>query len=109
MITSVHQYWIYIMSNKTRTVLYIGITNDLYRRYCEHKTEVIKGFTQKYKCHHLVYFEEFNDINEAIAREKELKGWIRAKKERLIATMNPQKKDLAKEMGWIDSKEEILR
>ena len=98
---NIHQYWVYIMSNKTRSVLYIGVTNDLYRRYIEHAQGEIKGFTQKYKCHHLVYYEEFNDVNEAIEREKVLKGWIRAKKEDLIATLNPEKQDLAKLLGWV--------
>ena len=97
---NIHQYWVYIMSNKSRTVLYIGITNDLYRRYLEHKQEVIKGFTQKYKCHDLLYYEEFADIDEAIAREKHLKGWLRAKKDELISTVNPEKKDLAEALGW---------
>ena len=98
---NIHQYWVYIMSNKTRSVLYIGVTNDLYRRYVEHAQGEIKGFTQKYKCHHLVYYEEFNDINEAIEREKVLKGWVRAKKENLIATLNPEKLDLAILLGWV--------
>ena len=97
---NIHQYWVYIMSNKSRTVLYIGITNDLYRRYLEHKQEIIKGFTQKYKCHDLLYYEEFADIDEAIAREKHLKGWLRAKKDELISTVNPEKKDLAEALGW---------
>ena len=97
---NIHQYWVYIMSNKSRTVLYIGITNDLYRRYLEHKQEVIKGFTQKYKCHDLLYYEEFADVDEAIAREKHLKGWLRAKKDELISTVNPDKKDLAEALGW---------
>ena len=95
-----HQYWVYIMSNKTRTVLYIGITNDLYRRYIEHKQEVIKGFTQKYKCHDLLYYEEYKMVDEAIEREKELKSWRREKKERLIIASNPEKRDLAEELGW---------
>ena len=98
---NIHQYWVYIMSNKTRSVLYIGVTNDLYRRYIEHAQGEINGFTQKYKCHHLVYYEEFNDVNEAIEREKVLKGWVRAKKEDLIATLNPEKQDLAKLLGWV--------
>ena len=101
MITNVHQYWVYMMSNKTRSVLYIGITNDLYRRYNEHKAGTIKGFTQNYKCHYLVYFEEYQNVNEAIAREKQLKGWIRARKNALIATVNPENRDLAEDLGWI--------
>ena len=98
---NIHQYWVYIMSNKTRTVLYVGITNDLYRRYAEHKEEKIKGFTQKYKCHDLLYFEEFKDIEDAISREKEIKAWRREKKENLIATRNPEKRDLVIELEWI--------
>ena len=89
------------MSNKSRTVLYIGITNDLYRRYLEHKQEIIKGFTQKYKCHDLLYYEEFADVDEAIAREKEIKAWRREKKDMLIAASNPSKKDLAEELEWL--------
>ncbi len=99
---NVHRYWVYIMSNRTRTVLYIGVTNDLYRRYVEHKTGVIEGFTKKYRCHYLVYFEEYKFIEDAIKREKELKGWNRAKKENLIASVNPHKRDLAEEMEWFD-------
>ncbi len=98
--TNVHQYWVYIMSNKIRSVLYIGVTNDLYRRYSEHKSGSINGFTHKYKCCDLVYFEEYNLIDDAIAREKELKGWRREKKDKLIMTVNPEKKNLAEEMGW---------
>ncbi len=99
---NVHQYWVYIMSNKTRSVLYIGITNDLYRRYCEHRDGTITGFTQKYRCHSLVYYEEYNLVDDAIVREKEMKGWSREKKEKLIATVNPQMEDLAQDLGWID-------
>ena len=98
---NIHQYWVYIMSNKSRTVLYIGMTNDLYRRYLEHKQEIIKGFTQKYKCHDLLYYEEFADVDEAIAREKEIKAWRREKKDMLIAASNPSKKDLAEELEWL--------
>ena len=97
----VYQYWVYIMSNKTRSVLYIGITNDLYRRYSEHKAGEISGFTKKYKCHFLVYYEEYNLVDDAIAREKELKGWRREKKDKLIITVNPQMEDLAERLGWI--------
>ena len=99
---NVHQYWVYIMSNKARSVLYIGVTNDLYRRYCEHKNGAIKGFTEKYRCHSLVHYEEYNLVEDAIAREKELKGWTRLKKEKLIATINPKKVDLAKILNWKD-------
>ena len=97
---NIHQYWVYIVSNKVRSVLYIGVTNDLYRRYNEHKSGCVKGFTQQYRCCDLLYFEEYNNIDEAIAREKELKGWKRCKKENLIGTVNPQWINLAEDMGW---------
>ena len=97
---NVYRYWVYVMSNKTRSVLYIGVTNDLYRRYCEHKTGVISGFAEKYKCHSLVYYEEFNMVDDAIAREKELKGWRRDKKDRLMTMVNPQLEDLEEKLGW---------
>ena len=98
---NIHQYWVYIMSNKARTVLYVGITNDLYRRYLEHKEEKIEGFTQKYRCHDLLYYEEFSVVNDSIAREKEIKAWRREKKEKLIATKNPAKRNLAIDLEWI--------
>ena len=97
---NIHQYWVYIMSNKVRSVLYIGITNDLYRRYNEHRTGSVKGFTQKYRCCDLLYFEEYNNVDEAIAREKELKGWKRCKKEYLIMKVNPNYINLAEDLGW---------
>ena len=70
---NIHQYWVYILSNKTHSVLYIGVTNDLYRRYFEHRNGVIEGFTKKYKTHKLVYFETTTDVSAAITREKQLK------------------------------------
>lgn len=100
MMGNIHQYWVYILSNKTRKVLYIGVTNDLYRRLIEHNNEAVPGFTQKYKCHYLVYYEMFTDIEEAIAREKALKGWKRDKKETLVKSLNPLLKDLAEDLGW---------
>lgn len=66
-------YYVYILSNQTNTVLYIGVTNDLHRRLYEHKSGQINGFTQKYHIHKLVYFEEYTEVNYAIAREKQLK------------------------------------
>ena len=85
--------WVYIMSSHSRC-LYIGVTSDLWGRVQEHKNGVYKGFTQKYKVHHLVYHEVFHDIESAIAREKQLKGWSRAKKIALIEKMNPGWNDL---------------
>ena len=94
-------YYIYIMSNKNDTVLYIGITNDIERRIQEHKSGLIPGFTQKYNCTKLVYFEPYSDINQAIEREKKLKKWRREKKDWLIKSMNPSLTDLSD--GFLDS------
>ena len=88
------EYYIYILANKTDSTLYVGVTNDLERRVAEHRSGVIPGFTQKYHCHKLVYFEEFGLIDQAIVREKEIKGLSRAEKDRLIDTINPDRKDL---------------
>ncbi|WP_028845137.1 GIY-YIG nuclease family protein [Thermodesulfovibrio thiophilus] len=88
------QYYVYIMTNKYNTVLYVGVTNDLVRRVYEHKNKLVKGFTAKYNIVKLVYYETHEDIKEAIKREKQIKGWLRAKKEELIKTMNPSWKDL---------------
>ena len=87
-------YFVYIMSSFTRT-LYIGVTNDLERRVFEHKSHVIDGFTKKYQVTRLVYVEECGEMGEAIAREKELKGWRRDKKMALIEAANPNWEDLA--------------
>lgn len=87
-------YFIYIMSSYSG-VLYIGVTNNLQRRIYEHKQELVKGFSKKYKCKKLVYFEEYKDVNQAIAREKQLKNWNRKKKEWLIKKLNPEFKDLS--------------
>lgn len=75
--------------------LYIGITNDLQRRIVEHKNGIIPGFTQKYKCKKLIYFEQYSDIEEAIRREKQLKNWHRSWKLNLISSMNPDFLDLS--------------
>ena len=82
-------YYVYILTNKTDAVMYIGITNDLRRRLYEHKNEQIEGFTKNYNVHKLVYFEEYSDVNDAIAREKQLKRWVRSKKNWLVKTKNP--------------------
>ncbi|MBQ8858697.1 MAG: GIY-YIG nuclease family protein [Clostridia bacterium] len=86
-------YYVYILTNQTDTVMYIGVTNDLRRRLYEHKNEQIVGFTKRYHVHKLVYFEEYSEINDAIAREKQLKHWVRAKKNRLVETKNPNWND----------------
>ena len=89
-------YYVYITTNKNNTVLYTGVTNNLERRMHEHKTKANRGFTSKYNVYKLVYFEHFTDINQAIAREKQLKKWRRAWKEALINEMNPDWNDLSK-------------
>jgi len=91
------RYYTYILTNKYNEVLYIGVTNDLARRVAEHRSGSIPGFTQKYNCHKLVYFEEYSEVEMAIAREKQLKKWSRPKKDTLIATMNKEWEDL---MPW---------
>ena len=87
--------YIYIMSNKNRSVLYIGVTNNLFNRVNEHKTGEGSSFTKKYSCSDLLYFECFDSIEEAIIREKQLKNWNREWKENLIKEMNPELKDLS--------------
>ena len=92
---NVHQYFVYMMTNHWKNVLYTGVTNSLETRVSQHKAGAIPGFTKKYNCAHLVYFELFDRIEDAIAREKQIKGWVRIKKDALIATMNPEWNDLA--------------
>ena len=87
-------YYVYILSNKTGT-LYTGVTNDLERRMYEHKNHLVKGFTSKYNIHRLIYYEEINDIEVAILREKEIKKWRRKKKLGLVRTSNPGFDDLS--------------
>ena len=85
----------YIMTNKSNRVLYIGMTNDIQRRVYEHKNKLIEGFTSKYNINKLVYFEHTTDVNSAIEREKALKKWSRVKKINLIETQNPTWIDLS--------------
>ena len=87
-------YYVYILTNSYNTVLYTGVTNDLERRCNEHKQKKIKGFTQKYNVDKLVYFEEYEFIDLAIAREKQIKKYSRAKKEELIKHFNEDWKEL---------------
>ncbi len=88
-------YYVYILASKKNGTLYTGVTNNLERRIYEHKNNMIKGFTQKYKVHKLVYFEETNDINEALLLEKRIKKWYRTWKIELIEKENPEWIDLA--------------
>ena len=90
------QYYIYILSNKANTVLYIGVTNNLARRVYEHQEKLVKGFTEKYNINKLVYYEQTNEATVAIEREKQLKKWSRKKKEWLIEQSNPLWTDLSK-------------
>lgn len=92
-----NQYYVYIMTNRSKT-LYTGVTNDLMRRVYEHKNKMIDGFTKKYHITKLVYYEETNDIQVAISREKQIKGWLRGKKIALIESVNPKWNDLSE--GW---------
>ena len=88
-------YYIYILTNYTNKVLYTGMTNNLCRRTYEHKLDVNESFSRKYKTHKLVYYEEYSHPQDAIAREKQIKGFLRMKKIALIEEMNPNWKDLS--------------
>ncbi len=93
------QYYVYIMSNRSRTI-YTGVTNNLVRRVDEHKRKLVPGFTRKYNITRLVYFEVTSDIRAAISRERQIKGWLRAKKIALIDSLNPKWGDLS--AGWYE-------
>ncbi len=90
--------WVYILMGRTGT-LYTGVTSDLYRRMLEHREKAHPGFTFKYDCNRLIYYEEYAEITTAIGREKQIKGWTRAKKIALIAGLNPGWKDLSEDWG----------
>ena len=92
-------YYVYIMTNKSKT-LYIGVTSNMEKRAYEHKNKLIEGFTKKYNIIRLVYFEQTRDVNSAIAREKQIKGWLRKKKIALIEKANPCWEDLSEK--WLD-------
>jgi len=93
-----HEYFVYIMCSRTGT-LYIGVTNSIYNRALQHKEGKIEGFASKYGCNRLVYYESFDDVYKAIAREKQLKGWVRRKKIALIESANARWADLAEKWG----------
>ena len=90
-------YYVYILTNDSRT-LYTGVTNDLMRRVYEHKNKLVQGFTQKYNLDRLVYYESTGDVRAALQREKQIKGWVRARKIALIISTNPAWRDLSE--GW---------
>ncbi len=94
------QYFVYMMTNYRQTVLYTGVSNSLERRVWQHKHGTFEGFTKRYKCDRLVHYEEYGEIDQAIAREKQIKGWTRAKKNALVAATNPEWRDLAAD--WYD-------
>jgi putative endonuclease len=96
----IHEYYVYIITNTYNTVLYIGVTSDLQSRVNEHKQKIYKGFSAKYECNKLVYFEEYQWIQDAIAREKQLKAGSRQKKIDLIVAENPSWNDLSAD--WYD-------
>jgi putative endonuclease len=93
-----YQFWVYIMASKSGT-LYIGMTNDIDVRVAQHKSGEFEGFSSKYGCDRLVYYEKYQDVRLAIGREKQLKGWRREKKIRLIESVNPRWQDLAEHWG----------
>jgi putative endonuclease len=91
------QYFVYILTNKTNRVLYIGVTSNLERRIYEHKNKLVEGFSKKYNLQKLVYYEVTNDVNSAIKREKQLKNWHRQWKINLVNQFNPEWRDLSEE------------
>jgi putative endonuclease len=97
-VTDRKKYWTYIVASRTGT-LYIGMTNNLYVRVMQHKSGEIEGFSTTYQCDRLVYWESFDEVLKAIDREKQLKGWRRAKKIALIESVNPRWEDLAEKWG----------
>jgi putative endonuclease len=92
-----HNYYVYLLTNKHNTVLYTGVTNDLERRIYEHKHRIFEGFTKQYNLTKVVYYEYFEHIEQAIARDKEIKGWKRSRKNTLVESMNPDWNDLSEE------------
>ena len=92
-----NDYYVYILTNWNNKVMYIGVTNDLEKRVYEHKNKVVDGFTKKYNVNKLVYYEQTSNIESAIEREKQLKGWKREKKNNLVETINPEWRDLSED------------
>ena len=94
------QYYVYFLTNFTNSVVYTGVTNDLLRRVYEHRQKLIPGFTNRYQVWKLVHYEATGDVESAIAREKQIKGWTRKKRIDLINSMNPRWLDLSE--GWYE-------
>lgn len=93
------RYFVYILTNRSNKVLYIGVTNNIERRMYEHKNKLAKGFTEKYNLNKLIYFEETRDVHSALKREKQLKNWHRDWKRNLISDFNPDWEDLGKQFN----------
>lgn len=91
-------YYVYILASKRNGTLYIGVTSNLIKRVYEHKNNLVEGFTKRYQVHHLVYYEIYEDVRDAILREKRMKKWNRRWKIELIEKMNPEWKDLYAEI-----------
>lgn len=98
---STRDYFVYILTNNSNDVLYVGVTNNLGRRLVEHKQHLVEGFTDEYNVTKLVYYERSGSVTDAIAREKQLKGWTRKKKFQLINSVNSELKDLSEEYGLL--------
>ncbi|QHS54416.1 GIY-YIG nuclease family protein [Mucilaginibacter sp. 14171R-50] len=96
----IHQYYVYIITNNSNNVLYTGVTNNILERIIQHKGKANQGFSAKYQCNKLVYYEEFQWVQDAIAREKQIKAGSRKKKIDLIVLENPEWNDLS--AGWHD-------
>lgn len=101
------RYYVYVLTNWNNKVMYVGVTSDLARRLYEHMTKAADGFTAKYNVRKLVYFEKTSDVRSAIAREKQLKGWRREKKNALVRQHNPQWRDLGGDMGLCPSESAV--
>ncbi|HVR37942.1 MAG TPA: GIY-YIG nuclease family protein [Thermoanaerobaculia bacterium] len=90
-------YFVYMLTNRWKNVLYTGVTNSLEKRVWQHKNKTVPGFTKKYNCDRLVWFDSYTEVTDAIACEKRIKGWTRAKKNALVDAMNSEWKDLAED------------
>ena len=88
-------YYVYILTNDWGNVMYVGMTSNIERRLYEHKQELADGFTKRYHVHKLVYYEQTNDAYAAVTRERQLKGWMRKRKNELVETVNPNWEDLS--------------
>jgi putative endonuclease len=93
-----YNFWVYIITNRNNSVLYIGVTNDLTRRVWEHRTGVGAAFPSAYRCNKLIYCEHYTHVHDALARESQLKRWSRTKKVELINRMNPRWFDIAEDI-----------